>query len=366
MQVPFNDLARRVARHRPAIDAAMARVVSSGWFVLGREVERFEKLFADYCGTRHCVGVANGSDALELALRGLGIGNGHRVGVVANAGGYGSVAVRACGGEPMYVDVDPATANMAAANLEAAIASGLDAVIVTHLYGRMADMPALTTLARTAGIPLIEDCAQSHGAELDGRKAGSWGDAGCFSFYPTKNLGALGDGGAVTTDDAGLAERLRQLRQYGWTAKYRAETSGGRNSRLDELQAAILSELLPHLDGENTRRREIAARYDAAFAELPGNIIAPRSSADDVCHLYVVTSPRRDELSAKLEATGIGHDIHYPIADCDQTAWRAETAGDADLANTRRLCACAISLPCFPDLTDAEQERVITSVLAAR
>jgi aminotransferase EvaB len=365
MQVPFNDLTRRIARHRTAIDAAMARVVSSGWFVLGREVERFEDQFADYCGTRYCVGLANGSDALELTLRGLGIGAGRRVGVVANAGGYGTVAVRACGAEPVYVDVDMATANMSSDSLEAAIADGLDAVIVTHLYGRMADMPALSALARSAGIPLIEDCAQVHGAVLEGRKAGSWGDAGCFSFYPTKNLGALGDGGAVTTDDAGLAARLRQLRQYGWSAKYRAEVPGGRNSRLDELQAAILSELLPHLDAENARRREIAARYDAAFAGLPGNVIAPRGEADDVCHLYVVTSPRREALVAELEARGIGHDIHYPVADCDQTAWRPETTDTTGIANTRRLCTGVISLPCFPDFTEEEQERVIASVLAA-
>ena len=250
--------------------ACLRQVVDSGWYVLGSQVRDFEAAFADYVGVSHTVGVANGTDALVLALRALGVGAGSRVAMVANAGYYGSAAAALVGAEPMYVDVDAATLTMEPGSLSAVLAhEKTDAVIVTHLYGQMADMDRLSTLCRQAGVPLIEDGAQAHGAAWAGRQAGAWGAVGCFSFYPTKNLGALGDGGAVVTGDAELADRLRALRQYGWGRKYEVLSPGGGNSRLDELQAAVLLAKLPRLNAANAARRAIAGRYGAELAGLP-------------------------------------------------------------------------------------------------
>ena len=215
-------------------------MLASEHYILGQEVQAFEQQFADYCGVSHCVGVGNGTDALELSLRVLGVQPSDRVAIVANAGSYSSTAVLAIGATPVWVDVDPLSMTMAPEQLAAVLAGGIAAVIVTHLYGQLADIEALLSLARMAGVPLIEDCAQSHGARRHGRVAGSFGDLGCYSFYPTKNLGALGDGGAIVTSDEGLATQLRSLRQYGWSRKYHADAAGGRNSRLDEIQAAVL------------------------------------------------------------------------------------------------------------------------------
>ena len=252
------------------LGACLQRVVDSGWYVLGPQVRDFEAAFARHVGVRHALGVANGTDALTLALRALGVQPGQPVVTVANAGCYASTALAQLGAQPLYVDVEPARLTMAPPALAAALAAHpVAAVIVTHLYGQMADMPRLAALCHAAKVPLIEDCAQAHGATLNGRQAGAWGALACFSFYPTKNLGALGDGGAVLTDDQALAERLRALRQYGWTRKYEVTVAGGANSRLDELQAAVLLAKLPHLDAANAARRAIAARYSAAFADLP-------------------------------------------------------------------------------------------------
>ena len=264
--VPLNDLERHNRPLLEELEAAVRAALGSGWYILGPRVWEFEAAFAAYCGAGECIGVGNGTDALELALRALGAGPGDVVAAAANAGGYGTAAILATGAEPLYVDVDPATMLMDARALRAAVTPRTRAVLVTHLYGHMADMPAL--LEAAAGVPVIEDCAQAHGARLEGRHAGTWGAAGCFSFYPTKNLGALGDGGAVVTSGGELAARLRALRQYGWTAKYTAAVPGGRNSRLDELQAAVLLAKLPRLDAWNRRRGEIAAAYGAMLAGL--------------------------------------------------------------------------------------------------
>lgn len=341
--------------------AVLREVVESQRYVLGPCVQAFEKAFAAYVGVPHALGVANGTDALTIALRGLGVGSGQRVLTVANAGFYSSTAIRAVGAEPVYADVDVATLNLSPAALAEALAGPpLGAVVVTHLYGQLADMPAIAAMCREARVPLIEDCAQAHGARHDGRLAGAWGDVGCFSFYPTKNLGALGDGGALVTADTALAERLRALRQYGWGAKYEVVRAGGCNSRLDELQAAVLSAKLPLLDAANARRRAIAARYGAAFAHLP--LHAPPAETEDyVAHLYVVRSARRDALRAHLTAQGIASDVHYPIADHQQPVQACAYAG-VRLPVTESACAQVLTLPCFPGMTHEQADRVIAAV----
>ena len=338
--------------------AALERVLARGWFILGPEVEAFEQEFAQVCQVSHCVGVANGTDALELALRALGAGAGEEVATVANAGGYATTAIRAAGAAPVFVDVEPGSLNMDPAALPAALSPRTRAVIVTHLYGRMAEMPRLLEVAGRAGVPLIEDCAQAHGAVLDGRPAGSWGAAGCFSFYPTKNLGALGDGGAVVTAEAALAERLRRLRQYGWSEKYRSALAGGRNSRLDEMQAAVLRAQLPRLADFNHRRRAIARAYSAALRGAPLEI-PQRFGEDYVAHLYVLRTSRRDALRAALAAQGIFAEVHYPVPD----HWQESSPAQVVLPVTEQAAREVLSLPCFPEMADAEVAAVARAVL---
>ena len=338
---------------------ALQRVVQRNWYVLGAEVATFETEFAAFQNAKSCISVANGTDALEIALRTLDIGPGKRVALVANAGFYGSTAVHAVGATPVYVDVDPATLTMAPDALEAALATGIDTVIVTHLYGQMADIEKLVALAKGLHIPVIEDCAQSHGATRAGRRAGSFGDIGCYSFYPTKNLGAIGDGGAITTNSVELDRRARRLRQYGWSSKYHVTETGGRNSRLDELQAAVLREKLPMLDRWNAQRRDIAARYHAAFAALPVQL--PPSIDDDfVAHLYVIRVKDRAAFIASLTAAGIATDIHYPVPDHFQTAYAG--ASPPSLPVSEAASDSVVTLPCFPGLDDASIMRVIAAV----
>ena len=345
-KVALNDLLRQTASLHNELAGALNRVLASGWYILGRECAAFEDEFAAYCRVPHCVTVGNGTDALELALRTLGVGPGDLVATVANAGGYSTTAIRAAGAEPLYVDIDPATMNVSAADLRARITPRVRAVIATHLYGRMAEMPEV--LEAAGGVPVIEDCAQAHGASIDGRKAGAWGALACFSFYPTKNLGALGDGGAITTSDDALAARVKSLRQYGWSAKY-CSAEYGRNSRLDEMQAASLRAKLPHVAAWNARRREIARAYDEALGrqEVRGE--------SDVAHLYIVRSAARDELRAALAERGIGTDIHYPVPDHLQDA--AGRTG-VRLPETERAAREILTLPCYPELLPEEIEHV--------
>ena len=340
--------------------AAVQRVLDSNWYVLGNEVTSFEREFAHYVGSKECVSLANGTDALELALRALGVTPQDTVACVANAGFYGSTAIHSIGANPLYVDVDPVSLNMAASSLREALRHKPKVVIVTHLYGQMADIEALAQMAREAGVAVIEDCAQSHGAMRAGRRAGSIGDIGCFSFYPTKNLGALGDGGAVACNDAALATKVRTLRQYGWSTKYCVAIPQGRNSRLDEMQAAILRDKLKMLDGWNAQRREIAAKYNAAFAALP--LTLPASVGEDyVAHLYVVRVEAREAFREHLRSRHIATDVHYPIADPHQPAYPdARAAGS--LAHTESACNSVVSLPCFPGLSDAHVAEVIDAV----
>ncbi len=354
------DAARVQQPYRAAMEAAIAAVLDSGRFVLGPAVADFETCFAHYCGVAHGIGVSNGSDALELALRALGVGVGSSVVTVANAGGYSTAAIRACGGVPVYVDVDPDTLLVDCGALSMVLARRPAALIVTHLYGQLAPITRIVAECSARGVPVIEDCAQAHGAARGGRRAGSFGRVGCFSFYPTKNLGALGDGGALVTDDAEIAGRLRALRQYGWTRKYVNELAHGRNCRLDELQAALLRVKLPSLDDDNQRRREIVRSYDARIRHPELWPLLGRGGGDDVGHLYVVRCARREALRTHLAAQGIESEVHYPNPDHWQPAWRASFP--PSLAATEAAAAEVLSLPCHPALTDEELARVVDAV----
>jgi aminotransferase EvaB len=360
-KVPINDLGRHARATRDVVQLGIDRVLDSGWYILGKEGQAFEAEFAAYCGTAHAVGMASGTDALELALRAVGIERGMKVATVANAGGYSTTALSSIGALPVYVDVDPRTHLMNLNNLLQVIGEvGIDAVIVTHLYGRLHDMAAVMRIGDEAGIPVIEDCAQAHGATRNGKRSGSFAQAGCFSFYPTKNLGALGDAGLVTTSDPDLAEHLRQLRQYGWQSKYRVGVAGGRNSRLDEMQAAILRAKLPHLDAWNTRRRVIAEQYSQRIKN-PRLDALPATGEDYVGHLYVVCCDDRGGLQRHLESRGISTDIHYPVPDHLQPAWHEQHAS-ASLPVTEMLADRVLTLPCFPELEAVELEAVIAAI----
>jgi dTDP-4-amino-4,6-dideoxygalactose transaminase len=358
----INDLRRHQEFTAPLISEALTRVVASGWFILGTESEAFEREFSDYCGVPHAAGVANGTDAIEVALRALGVRSEDLVATVANAGFYTCIALNAIGAKPLFIDVDAQTHVMDIERLEEALETAHPAaIVVTHLYGQLADMARLMKLAEHAGIPVLEDCAQAHGAARAGRRAGSFGDAASFSFYPTKNLGAIGDGGAIVTRHAHVDLKVRQLRQYGWSAKYRVMTRGGRNSRLDELQAAVLRAKLPLLDGWNERRRAIARRYSEGLRHT--DLVVPLPAGPDyVAHLYVIRARHRDLLRAHLQTAGISAEVHYPIPDPQQPVWQGSMA--AELPVTEKLAREVVTLPCFPELSDSEVDSVIAVVNA--
>lgn len=352
VKIPMNDLARQTGAIADEIMAAVQTVVSSGYFVLGPHVEAFESQFAQYCGTEFCVSTANGTDALELALQAIGTRAGDEVVCVANAGMYAATAAVNVGATPVFCDIDRTTLLMDLQSLRGAVTARTKAIIVTHLYGRMADIERICAFAAERGIPVIEDCAQAHGARLGSKKAGSWGLMGCFSFYPTKNLGALGDGGAIVTKDETVAQSLRSLRQYGWTEKYRSERSGGRNSRLDEMQAAVLSLKLRYLDQWNLERRAIAESYRH---RCPPNIeLFGTNDADDVAHLCVARAADRDRARERLRKFGIATEIHYPVPDHQQPSLSGLIDRRQALPNTEDAARHIFSLPCFPGMTEAE------------
>jgi dTDP-4-amino-4,6-dideoxygalactose transaminase len=344
--------------HREEIDQAMRRVLDGGRYILGPEVETFEKELAQYCEVRHAIGCGSGTEALHLALAALGIGSGDEVITVAHTAVATAVAIRLCGATPVFADIDPATYTIDPDDVERAVTSRTKAIVAVHLYGQPADLDALSTVAKKHGIALVEDCAQAHGARWRGRRAGSIGDIACFSFYPTKNLGAIGDGGAVATSSDALASRVRLLREYGWAERYVSHIEGW-NSRLDELQAAILRVKLRHLDSDNERRREIARRYDDALRDCGVDLPAAREGADHVYHLYVIASSRRDALQAHLRERGVGALVHYPVPIHRQPAYAA--MGQRALPNTERAAASVLSLPMYPELTAEEQGIVIAA-----
>jgi dTDP-4-amino-4,6-dideoxygalactose transaminase len=361
MPIPLNDLARHTATIEKELRAAIERVLASGWFLLGPECSAFESEFAEYCGVRHCVGVGNGTEALELGFRALGLGRGCLVATVANAGFYTTAALTQVGATPIFVDVDRDSQLMDLTGLSALVENGkINAIVVTHLFGLMHDCVELRRIADAAHVPLIEDCAQAHGASRGGRRAGSFGDLACFSFYPTKNLGALGDAGAVVTNDPQLRDSLKALRQYGWTNKYRVVAPGGRNSRLDELQAAVLRAKLPMLGDWNARRRAIAKRYSERISH-PRVICPPVRSEEYVAHLYVVVCDDASGLREHLQSAGIACDVHYPIPDHRQQTMTVN--GDhPSLPVTEYLADHVLTLPSFPELNDDEVDLVIEQV----
>lgn len=363
--IPFGNLQRQNASIRSELDAALGRVLASGWYILGAEVHTFEEEFAAYCGVEHCVGVASGADALYLALAALGIGPGDEVITVANACMYQTAAILQVGAQPVLIDSDPATQNMDPDALAAAITTRTRAVLPVHLYGRLADMPAIMAIARRHNLAVVEDAAQAHGAwRRDAqdmpRRAGAWGTCACFSFYPTKNLGALGDGGAVVTHDAALAERLRRLRQYGWSSKYVTSEAGGRNSRLDELQAAVLRVKLRHLENWNAARRERAAWYTDMLATT--SLELPPDEPGHVYHLYVVADDRRAALQHYLAENGIGSAIHYPLPAHRQPAYAYLGYPEGALPHTEHQAQRVLSLPLYPELTPAEVEHIAAAI----
>ena len=361
--IPFGDLKRQYEAIKPELDAAAARVLASGWYILGPEVQAFEQAFAAGCGVRHAVGVGNGTEALYLALVALGVGQGDEVITVANAAVYEPLTILQAGARPVFVDVDPRSHTLDPALIEAAITPRTRAIMPVHLYGRMADMDAILAIARRYRLAVVEDSAQAHGATLKGRAAGSLGACGCFSFYPSKNLGALGDGGMVVTDDDDLAARLRRLREYGWQQRYYTTDAGGINSRLDELQAALLNVKLAYLERWNERRRRIARRYHELLAGASLELPELREDGTHVYHLYVVRARERDRLHEALRARGVGTAVHYPLPAHLQPVYRdLGLAAPGSLPVTERLAGEVLSLPIYPELTDAEVDAVAAAV----
>jgi dTDP-4-amino-4,6-dideoxygalactose transaminase len=349
---------------RDELRAAFDRVVDSGWFVLGPEVEAFEASFATVCGARHCVGVNSGLDAIELILRALGVGEGDEVIVPAHTFVATWLGVTLAGATPVPVAVREDTYNLDPARIEAAITPRTRAVMPVHLYGQPADMDAITAVARAHGLAVVEDAAQAHGALLGGRPAGGLGDAAAFSFYPGKNLGALGDGGAIVTGDEDLAARCRALRNYGSPRKYEHDVQG-RNSRLDELQAALLRVKVKRLADWNARRRAVAAQYLDGLRDVPVTLPVVRDDAEPVWHLFVIRHGDRDALQERLTARGIGTLIHYPQPAHRSGAYAGLTVDPGQVAVAERLSAEVLSLPMGPHLGPEATAEVVAAVRAA-
>lgn len=338
--------------HRDEIDDAVRRVLEGGIYVRGRECEAFEAEFASWSGSRFAVGVGNGTDALRIALSACGIGRGDEVITVSHTAVATVAAIELAGATPVLVDVEPESFTIDPAAVAQAVTPKTRAVIAVHLYGNPADLESLTALCRTKNLRLIEDCAQAHGAVFRGKKVGTFGDLACFSFYPTKNLGAIGDGGMITTSDPELAKQCRLLREYGWHERFLSEIPGG-NSRLDELQAAILRVKLPFLDADNAARRAVARAYDAALKPHPARIPQVRAGGESVYHLYVMRAASRDALREFLKERGIGAAIHYPRPVHLQEGYRGRVR-ILPMKATEAATGEILSLPIYPELSAAE------------
>jgi len=361
MSVPFLDLKAAYDELAERAEPAMLRALRAGWYILGPEVEAFEAAFARYCGVTHAVGVANGLDALSLALMALEIGSGDKVLVPSNTFVATWLAVSKCGAIPVPVEPDPATCNITAEGIRAAMQPGIKAVIPVHLYGQPADMAAICAVAKKLGLKVIEDAAQAHGAAWNGQRIGGHGDMVCWSFYPGKNFGAVGDAGMVTTNDPALADRLRMLRNYGSREKYKNDYKG-LNSRLDPVQAAFLSVKLEVLDEWNARRAKVAETYlDGLRAP---DLILPQisPSATPAWHLFVIRHPCRDALAAKLADRGVQTLIHYPIPPHGQKAYADQVFSDQELPLATQLAQEVLSLPIGPHLSEQQSLKVISAV----
>jgi dTDP-4-amino-4,6-dideoxygalactose transaminase len=353
-------------KRRSEIDEAVHGVLSEGTYVLGKNVAAFEEEFAEYLGSQHCVGVASGTDAVLLALRACGVGPGDHVVTVSHTAVATVAAVELAGAAPVLVDVDPTTYTIDVGHLATvlfgAAGQSVKAIVVVHLYGQPADIDEVCRLGRERGVPVIEDCAQAHGASVGERRVGTFGAAGAFSFYPTKNLGALGDGGAVVTDDPDVAHRLRLLRQYGWSRRYISDVCGT-NSRLDELQAAILRVKLRYLERDNERRRSIADRYGRLLAASGVTLPSEAAGTRHVYHQYVIETDGRDELRRVLKGEGIETSILYPVPVHLQPAYRDRVA-HGPMDQTVRLASRILSLPMFAELPDEDTDTIAAAVFA--
>ena len=338
--------------HAEGIRHAISSVLESGWYVLGNEVTSFEKEFAEFAGVSHCIGVANGTDALALALRACEISPGDEVITVSHSAVATVAAIEQIGAIPVLCDITPENRCLNPELLPTLISERTKAIIVVHIYGHPADMESICSFAKHNNLRVIEDCAQAHGAKIRGQTVGSFGDAGTFSFYPTKNLGAIGDGGCVVTSSQRVADNVRSIRQYGWEERY-VSSIPGLNSRLDELQAAILRVKLPHLESENNRRNEIANMYDQALLGTSLGLPHRSDSISHAMHLYVVEHDKRDSLQSFLASRGIQAAIHYPLAIHQQPAYSTRQIRGADnLPQTERLYSRILSLPMFPQLSN--------------
>ena len=344
-----------------AVREAIARVVDRGWFVLGPELEGFEREFADACGAGRSVGVGTGTDALAIALRALGIGPGDEVITSPLSAAYSALAIMMAGARPVFADIDPARLTIDPAAVAAAVTSRTAAVMPVHLYGQPADMPAIAAIAARHSLAVVEDCCQAHLATCHGQPVGSFGAVAAYSFYPTKNLGALGDGGALTTNDSAIADRAKRLRNGGQSDRYH-HAEFGVNSRLDEMQAAVLRARLPFLDGWTARRRQLARRYREALEGVTSVVVPPEADAGHVYHLFPVLSPARDALQAYLKSNGVETLIHYPVPIPRQPALASEAPADCPVA--AGVCDQILSLPLYPRL-DERAVRAVAGAVAA-
>ena len=360
----INDFQAEPPALRDAMLAAVARVLQSGWYILGTEVQAFEREWARVCGVAHAVGAANGTDAIEIALRSLDIGPGDEVVTTPMTAFATVLAIIRAGATPVLADIEAETALLSLDSVERCLSSKTKAVVLVHLYGQVRDMPAWQQFCARHGVALVEDCAQAHLATLGGKVAGSFGRVGAYSFYPTKNLGAPGDAGALVTDDPALAQRASRLRNYGQSVRYH-HPELGMNSRLDELQAAILRERLQWLEGFTARRREIARSYLEAMRNPQVRLQArPAEASAHVYHLFVVTCPQRQALQAHLQRSGVESLIHYPIPVHQQEPCRDIGRDPQGLRTSERHAASCLSLPCHPQMSNADVQAVIDAVNA--
>jgi dTDP-4-amino-4,6-dideoxygalactose transaminase len=361
MRVPIVELKSQYRAHQAELDGAIREVLEASWFVLGRQGEAFEAEFAAYCGAREAVGVGSGTEALHLALLACGVGRGDEVITVPNTAVPTVCAIDFAGATPVFADIDPVTFTMNPDELERRRTPRTRAIVPVHLYGQPADLSPILEFARRHDLVVVDDAAQAHGAEYQSRRVGALADATAWSFYPSKNLGAYGDAGAVTTNDPGVARRLRMLRNYGEEERY-YHTVRGFNSRLDEIQAAILRVKLRRLDEWNERRRRVAARYSAEIAHPEVELPAEAAWGQHVYHLYVIRTQRRDALRAHLQAREIGSQIHYPAPVYRQAAYADLQVETAEYPEAERAAREILSLPIYPELTDAQVSAVVDAV----
>ena len=345
--------------HKEEIDFMLQQVLAGGNFVLGENVQAFENEFSDYIGTEYAIGVGSGTDAICLALRALGINSGDEVIVPSHTATATVTAIKLADGTPVFADVDPDSWTLSPLSVEKAITSRTKGIVAVHLYGHPVDMDGINKIAKQNNLKLIEDCAQASGAIYNNLRVGSIGDLGCFSFYPTKNLGAIGDGGAITTSDPEVAEKLIKLRQYGWNES-RISQFFGYNSRLDEIQAAVLRVKLKHLDADNAKRITIANQYEKQLSSLPVKLPSERSGCSHVYHLYVLELDQRDDLIDYLKSNGVLAGIHYPVPTHLMPAFIEHTR--SPLPQTERIVNRILSLPIYPELDPADQSQVVNNL----